>query len=263
MMAAIRWAAASVALLAAGSLAAPLGAGAVAVAAPRSGYDDASPPVRAMQDDDTTNPGFLWVQQGEAVWADTSVPSGQSCQGCHGAATAMRGVAARYPAYDPALRRPLTLAQRIALCRTRYQRAPELTPDADEALAVEAYVGLQSRGMSIHVDTAGDAAPFAEHGRRLFTTRMGQLNLSCAACHDGLAGQHLAGALIPQGQPNGYPLYRLEWQSLGSLYRRIVNCLTGIRAEPFAADSPEFADLAFYLSARADGLAVETPAVRP
>ena len=33
-----------------------------------SGYQDASPETRAMQDDDASNPGFLWVQQGEALW---------------------------------------------------------------------------------------------------------------------------------------------------------------------------------------------------
>ncbi len=232
-------------------------------AAPHSGYQDASPPVRAMQDDDTANPGFLWVQQGEGIWSDGAVPSGQSCQSCHGAGAVMRGVAARYPAYDALLGRPLTLAERIALCRTERQRAAPFPTESDEALAIEAYVATQSRGLPIHVDTGGAAQPFAAHGHSLFTTRMGQLNLSCAQCHDGLAGQHLAGATIPQGQPNGYPLYRLEWQALGSLYRRIVNCLTGVRAKPFAADSRDLVDLEFYLAARADGLPVEAPGVRP
>ena len=232
-------------------------------AAPRSGYQDASPSIRAMQDDDAENPGFLWVQQGEGIWSDASVPSGQSCQSCHGAATTMRGVAARYPAYDAKLARALTLGQRIEQCRTERQRAAGFKSESDELLAIEAYVGSQSRGLPIHIDTGGPAQPFAEHGRQLFTTRMGQLNLSCAGCHDGLAGQRLAGALIPQGQPNGYPLYRLEWQSLGSLYRRIRNCLTGVRAEPFPPDSPDLVDLEFYLASRADGLPVETPAVRP
>jgi sulfur-oxidizing protein SoxA len=235
----------------------------MAQGAPHSGYADASPPVQAMQDDDTANPGFLWVQQGEAIWSDAAVPSGQSCQSCHGAGATMRGVAARYPAYDPRLGRPLTLAQRIALCRTERQRAAPFPTDSDEALAIEAYVANQSRGLPIHVDTSGPAQPFAAHGRSLFETRMGQLNLSCAQCHDGLAGQHLAGATIPQGQPNGYPLYRLEWQALGSLYHRIVNCMTGVRAEPFAADSRDLVDLEFYLAARADGLPIETPGVRP
>ena len=236
---------------------------AVAGAAPHSGYEDASPPVRAMQDDDSANPGFLWVQQGEGIWSDAAVPSGQSCQGCHGPAASMRGVAARYPAYDPKLGRPLTLEQRIELCRTERQHAAAFGSESEALLAIEAYVANQSRGLPLHVDAGGPAQPFAEHGRRLFATRMGQLNLSCAECHDGLAGQRLAGATIPQGQPNGYPLYRLEWQSLGSLYHRIVNCLAGVRAEPFAPGSPDLVDLEFYLAARADGLPIEAPAVRP
>ena len=225
-------------------------------AAPRSGYADASPPVRAMQDDDTANPGFLWVQQGEGIWAD-------NCSSCHSAATTMRGVSARYPAYDAKLGRPLTLEQRIEQCRTERERAAAFAPEGDELLAITAFVGLQSRGIPMAVDASGPAQSFAERGRELFTTRMGQLNLSCAQCHDDLAGHHLAGALIPQGQPNGYPLYRLEWQSLGSLARRLRNCLTGVRAEPLAPDSPDLVALELYLGTRADGLTVETPAVRP
>ena len=80
---------------------------------------------------------------------------------------------------------------------------------------------------------------------------------------DGLAGRHLGGSRIPQGHPNGYPLYRLEWQAVGSLNRRIRNCLTGVRAEPFPPDAPELTALALFLAWRADGLLVETPAVRP
>lgn len=232
-------------------------------AAPHSGYQDASPPIRAMQDDDAANPGFLWVQQGESLWTGSSNPSGQSCASCHGQATSMRGVSARYPAFDPGTARPMTLEQRIEDCRTRRQAAPAWKAESDELLAIAAFIGEQSRGVPIAVDSSGPAAPFVAHGRSIFTTRMGQLNLSCAQCHDGLAGQHLASALIPQGQPNGYPLYRLEWQSLGSLYRRIRNCLTGVRAEPFTPASPDLVDLEFYLASRANGLPVETPAVRP
>jgi sulfur-oxidizing protein SoxA len=234
-----------------------------AVAAPHSGYDDASPPVRAMQDDDAANPGFLWVQQGEAIWSDASVPTGKSCASCHGAAAAMRGVSAHYPEYDAGLGRPVTLGQRIEQCRTQRQGAPAFKPESDEALAIEAFVGTQSRGLPVAVDAGGPARPFYEHGQTLFRTRMGQLNLACAQCHEGLAGHRLAGAVIPQGQPNGYPLYRLEWQSLGSLYRRLRNCMTGVRAEPFAPDAPDLVDLELYLAARADGLLIETPAVRP
>ena len=218
-----------------------------AAPAPRSGYDDASPAVQAMQDDDTANPAMLWVQQGEALWA-------QNCAACHGSVASFRGLATHYPRYDPKLGRPVLLEQ----------AATHATPLAGEdLLAITALIGLQSRGMPVAVDTTGPAAPFAAAGEVLFRTRMGQLNLSCATCHEQLAGHRLGGARIPEGHPNAYPLYRLEWQSLGSFYRRLRNCMTGVRAEPLAADSPERVALELYLMGRSNGLMIETPGVRP
>ena len=73
----------------------------------------------------------------------------------------------------------------------------------------------------------------------------------------------LAGNPIPQAHPTGYPLYRLEWQGLGSLQRRLRNCFIGVRAEPYAYGAPEFVDLELYLMWRARGMKMESPAVRP
>jgi L-cysteine S-thiosulfotransferase len=230
----------------------------------RSGYDDASPATRAMQDDDASNPGFLWVQQGESLWSERPGATARSCADCHGDATrTMRGVATHYPMFDGKLGRPVTLEQRINQCRTERQGVGKLAPDSDPMLALTAFVGLQSRGLPVQVSIDTPARPFFEAGQALFTLRQGQLDLSCSQCHDGLAGQRLGGSVIPQGQPNGYPEYRLEWQGMGSLYRRIRNCLIGIRAEPLDPAAPELAALEFYLGWRANGLKVETPAVRP
>lgn len=234
---------------------------AVAQAQPRSGYQDASAETRAMQDDDAANPAFLWVAQGEALWSQPAGTSGKSCADCHGPVSSMQGVAARYPVF--AGDRMLTLDQRIEQCRTDRQHAPPRGPESDERLSLSAYVGRQSRGMPLAVSIDGPARPFFEAGRALFGLRQGQLNLSCAQCHDGLAGQRLAGAVIPQGHPNGYPEYRLEWQGIGSFQRRLRNCLIGTRAEPLAPDAPEVASLALFMAWRARGLTVETPAVRP
>ena len=209
-----------------------------------------------MQDDDSQNPAMLWVQQGQGLWD-------QGCASCHGAVGSMRGVSARYPAYDAHLGRPITLAGRVNQCRTERAGQAAWPTEGDEMLGVSALVGLQSRGVPVAIEGDGAARPFIEQGRALFTLRQGQLNLSCANCHDTLAGQRLGGARIPQGQPNGYPLYRLEWQSMGSLDRRLRNCLTGVRAEPLPPASPEMAALQFYLGYRSNGLVVETPAVRP
>ena len=229
----------------------------------RSGYDDAGPQVRAMQDDDLANPAFLWVQQGAALWARREGAAGKSCADCHGAVEMMRGVAARYPAHDPARGRVVNLEQRVNQCRTERQGAALLPPEGDAMLGITALVGLQSRGLPVAVDVSGPASVHAARGEDFFRLRQGQLNLSCAQCHDQLAGQALAGSRIPQGHATGYPIYRLEWQGMGSLFRRLRACLVGVRAEPLGRDDALLGDLELYLAARAAGLAVETPGVRP
>jgi sulfur-oxidizing protein SoxA len=175
----------------------------------------------------------------------------------------MQGVAARYPAFDAARGRPVDLEQRINLCRTERQEAPSSPYESPDLLALTAYVAHQSRGRPVAVADDPHTRPFIAAGREIFEGRQGQLNLSCAQCHDDNWGQRLAGTPIPQAHPTGYPAYRLEWQSLGSLRRRLRNCLVGMRAEPYPNDGPEIVDLELFLAWRARGLPIETPAVRP
>ncbi|MDB5511901.1 MAG: cytochrome [Enterovirga sp.] len=223
-----------------------------------------SPALRAMQADDAANPGMLSVLDGEALWNTRAGDAARSCADCHGpAATGMRGVAARHPAWNKASGAPMDLTGRIEMCRTENQRAPPLPAESPDLLALSAYVAHQSRGMPISPPDDPGTAAARERGRRLFTARIGQLDLSCAACHDDNWGKRLAGSPIPQGHPVGYPAYRLEWQALGSLQRRLRNCMSGVRAEPYRFDAPELVDLEAYLMGRAAGLAMETPAVRP
>ncbi|MCA6121046.1 sulfur oxidation c-type cytochrome SoxA [Bradyrhizobium sp. WSM 1704] len=230
----------------------------------RSGYSFMGPDSRAMQDDDTSNPGMLWVLDGETLWKRKAGTAGKACGDCHSdARVSMKGVAARYPTFDKALGKPVDLEGRINLCRSNHQQAPPLAYESRELLALTAYVAQQSRGMPIEVGNDPDLAPFVAKGHELFTRRQGQLNLACANCHDDNWDRKLAGAPITQGQPTGYPLYRLEWQSLGSLQRRLRACITGIRAQAYEYGSPELVELEAYLMSRARGMKLETPAVRP
>ena len=244
-----------------------IGATAVAAEIPlserKSGYDFMGPDTRAMQDDDTTNPGMLWVLDGEALWKRKAGAANKSCADCHGdAGTSMKGVAARYPAFDAGRGRPIDLEQRVNICRADRQQATPLPFEGKELLALTAYIGRQSRGMPIEIGDDERTKPFLEAGRDLFNRRQGQLNLSCAQCHDDNWGQKLAGAPVPQGHATGYPLYRLEWQSLGSLQRRLRNCIVGMRAEPYAFGAPEYVDLELYLMWRARGMKVCTSCSR-
>jgi L-cysteine S-thiosulfotransferase len=230
----------------------------------KSGYEFMGREIRTMQDDDTTNPAMLWVLDGEALWKRKDGAAAKSCADCHGdGRTNMRGVAARYPAFNASRGRPVDLEQRINICRTDKQNATLLAFESKELLALAAYVGRQSRGMPIAIEDDERSKPFLQTGRDMFNQRQGQLNLSCAQCHDDNWGQKLAGAPIPQGHATGYPLYRLEWQTLGSLQRRLRNCIFGMRAESYPLGAPEYVDLELYLMWRARGMKVETPAVRP
>jgi sulfur-oxidizing protein SoxA len=230
----------------------------------RSGYEFMGRETRAMQDDDATNPAVLWLLDGEALWNRKLGVAARSCADCHGEARdSMRGVAARYPAFDPPSGRPLSLDQRINACRVGPQQAAPLAYESRELLALSAYVARQSRGLPVTPDADARSAPFREAGRASFQRRRGQLNLSCAQCHDANWGKALAGSTIPQAHPTGYPLYRLEWQSLGSLQRRLRSCLSGVRAELYAYGAPELVELELYLMWRARGMKLEAPAVRP
>jgi sulfur-oxidizing protein SoxA len=230
----------------------------------KSGYDFMGGETRAMQDDDAANPAMLWVLDGETLWNRKQGAAEKSCADCHGNARAsMQGVAAGYPTFDGARSRPVDLEQRINICRAEQQKATPLPFEGKDLLALAAYVAMQSRGMPIESKTDERLQPFLKAGRDMFNLRQGQLNLSCAQCHDDNWGEKLAGAPIPQGHANGYPLYRLEWQTLGSLRRRLRTCLIGMRATPYELGAPEYVDLELYLMWRARGMNVETPAVRP
>lgn len=228
-----------------------------------SGFEAMSPALQALQRDDTQNPAMLWVQDGAQAWA-AAPPGGRSCQACHGPAPrSMAGVAARYPAFDAGLGRPLNLAQRVNQCRQRHQGLPALAPESQTLLGLAAYLGLQSRGLPLRPPEDPRLAPWRARGEALYRQRIGQLDLACQHCHAQRAGLHLGGSVIPPGDPLGYPLYRLEWQGMGSLQRRLRGCMSGVRAQPYDWDAPELLALELYLAQRFAGLPLQTPALRP
>ena len=249
-------AAASLLLCAAGVLAQP--------EPRRSGLHYMSPALQALQRDDGQNPALLWAADGAALWRDRGNPAGRACADCHGdQSQRIAGAAARHPAWDAVAAEPVNLAGRINACRQRHQQAAPLAAESADALALALWLGLQSRGQPVAPPDDPRLAPLRAQGAALWQQRLGQLNLACSHCHDQRAGLRLGGAVIPQGHATGYPLYRLEWQALGSLQRRLRACVTGVRAEPWAAGAPEWLALEAYLAVRAAGLPVETPAVRP
>src|SRR6266852_2542993 len=123
-------------LIAAGIGASFLSATEIPQAQRRSGYSFMTPDTQAIQDDDTANPGMLWVLDGEALWKSKVGAAGKACADCHDdARVGMKGVAARYPAFDKTLGRPVNLEQRINLCRVQHQQATPLAYESRDLLS--------------------------------------------------------------------------------------------------------------------------------
>jgi sulfur-oxidizing protein SoxA len=217
--------------------------------------------LRALQNDDFANPGMLWVESGERLWRAPAGRKKIACAGCH-KDQSMRGVAAGYPKIDKASGKLLNLEGRINQCRSERMGAEPLRYESEELLALAAYLARQSLRLPIKTSIGGAARAHFEAGRASYHLRRGQMNLSCAHCHDAQWGKRLLSETISQGHPNAYPAYRMEWQALGSLERRLRACLSGIRAEMLPYGSQEYRDLELYLAWRGEGLPVETPGVR-
>ena len=228
----------------------------------QSSYELMSAENKAMQDDTSLNPAMFWVGDGQSLWQAKGSPNAKSCASCHGdVKKSMRGIATQFPKVIKG--KLQTLEGQINQCREVRQEVPKLAYESKDLLALTALIALQSKGMPISVKETPTNKKDLKQGQDFFNQRMGQLNLSCAQCHEERAGLRLGGSLIPQGHPNAYPIYRLEWQTLGSVQRRLRNCMSGVRAQQFEYGSSEMAQLELYLMWRARGMPMESPGVRP
>jgi sulfur-oxidizing protein SoxA len=227
-------------------------------AEPRSGYAFQSSDTQTLQDDDFQNPGMLWVDQGEALFQTVAGDSGKACVDCH---ADMQGVARAFPQRHPDTGQLMSLTQQIQHCRTTHQQATPISYESTPALALSAYIGYQSTGLPFAPVPASLAMALAR-GEAYYYQRKGQLNLGCQHCHEDSVGEMLRGDKISQGHGNGYPIYRLEWQSAGSLHRRLRACDIGVRAQPHQLGSQTYTEVELFLRQRAGSLPLEVPAVR-
>lgn len=232
-------------------------------AEPRSGYEFITSETRVMQDDDFANPGLLAVDRGKELFKQKQKNSNRSCADCHGEDGEKLNIKniARYPVYNDEKKDIITLQKQISNCRVAINEQT-LNTDHPDLIALETFVRNRAVGEIVNVQVDGPVSKLLEKGEALFTTRNGLIDMSCYHCHSLYPGQMIRGQKISQGQANGFPAYRLATGEVTSLHQRIQQCLTLLRAEPFATDSDEIKQLGLYLMSRSNGLAIETPAVR-
>lgn len=229
-----------------------------------SGWHYRTEETRALEADSFQNPGMLYVERGEEIWNTVDGAAGKSCASCHGDdGEFLKGLGANYPKWDEASNRPINVELQINACREANMEAKPYKFDAADQKALTTYIKHQSLGMPVEVDlTQGEMKSWWDKGEELYYTRTGQLNLSCATCHEDYNGNYIRADHLSQGNVNGFPTYRLKQSSMVSLHNRFRGCIRDTRAEFPAAFSDDLMALEVYVTWRGSGLSVETPAVR-
>jgi sulfur-oxidizing protein SoxA len=219
---------------------------------------------RALEADSFQNPGMLYVERGGEIWNTVEGAAGKSCASCHGdAAESMAAVGATYPKWDADAKRPINVELQIDKCRVNNMQAEAYKFDAAEQRALTTFIKHQSLGKPVELDLSqGELQSWWEKGKEVYYTRTGQLNLSCASCHEENNGKYIRADHLSQGNVNGFPTYRFNTGGMVSLHNRYRGCIRDTRAEFPAAFSDELMALEVYTTWRGTGLSVETPAVR-
>ena len=216
-----------------------------------------------MEEDSFVNPGMLTVEEGATEWNKVEGSAGKSCASCHGdGVESMKGVGASYPKWDAASSKPINIELKINDCREKQMGADPFKFDDSRQIALTSFIKNKSLGMPVSVDLSqGDMQKWWDMGKDVYYTRFGQLNMSCATCHEVNMGKMIRADHLSQGQINGFPTYRLK-NGMVSVHNRFRGCIRDTRAEIPKAFSDELMALEVYVTWRGTGLSVETPAVR-
>ncbi|MBT8476517.1 MAG: sulfur oxidation c-type cytochrome SoxA [Alphaproteobacteria bacterium] len=228
----------------------------------RSGWTFRTTETQALQMDDFDNPGMIFVDQALDSFETVDGAAGKSCASCHEDPAEFEGLRAQLPKYNEEAGEVWTMEMYVNNCRTERMEAEAWGWKSQPMLNMNALISLQSRGMPVNVAVDGPAQSVWEQGKEMYYTRYGQLELSCANCHEDNYDNYIRADHLSQGQTNGFPVYRLKQANLITQHNRFRGCIRDTRAHTFAEGSPEFVALELYVASRGNGLSVEAPSVR-
>jgi L-cysteine S-thiosulfotransferase len=242
--------------------------------------------LQALQKDSHGNPVALWIDRGNSLWQS-------QCQSCHAGIDTLKRSATSFPRLAPGGKTLRNLEDQIAVCQQRSSGAAKppgtvnatpsasgtsasaqsvtktgsaLANDHEDVLALSAALHQAAQGE--HILAAASKGQDAlwqarlQSGQQLYQTRMGRINLACMHCHDQKVGAQMRADVISQGHTTGFPIYRMTWQTLGSVERRLRACYSGVQAPLPPPGSAELRDLELFMKVRANGMVLDGPSIR-
>jgi len=176
------------------------------------------------------------------------------------------GIRQNYPYFDLKSGEVITLELALNRCRETNGEEP-YSYVKDEMASLTAYMAFTSRGKPFDIKIPNDprALEAYQKGEEYFYTRRGQLNFSCASCHVQNPGNHIRTEVLAPalGIVAAMPIYRSEWNGMGTMSRRLVTCNSQVRGVPLKPQDELYRDVEYYLSYMSNGLPVSGPGARP
>ena len=175
-------------------------------------------------------------------------------------------IAGDYPKFDEKRGEVVTLTSAINEClKANGEKA--WNPKKGKMAQLQAYFANASKeaGKKVNIQIPSKAAAEAyERGKKNYYSQRGYLKLSCANCHVQGAGMRVRNEYMSPllGHTTHFPVYRLKWQGLGTLERRMSGCNKDQGENPHKADSRWMKELLYFMAYMSNGLPVDGPDIR-
>ncbi|MDX2158787.1 MAG: sulfur oxidation c-type cytochrome SoxA [Hyphomicrobiaceae bacterium] len=237
---------------------------------------------REMIADPFANPGFLFVDRGEALWKQSRGTKNVSLETCDlgEGPGKLEGAYAKLPRYFADADRVMDLEQRLLWCMEKIQGLdtadivkrkfgkPNVTSDMQDLVG---FIANKSNGMKIVAQQSHPKEKeMAEIGEALFYRRGGQWDFACSTCHEA-PGQRIRLQALPLLAKPGkaaqltmgtWPTYRVSQSQLRTMQHRLWDCYWQMRWPDATYASDGITALTAYLMKNADGGEIQVPSIK-
>ncbi len=175
-------------------------------------------------------------------------------------------IAGDYPYFDDKKGEVVTITQAINDCLVDAGQK-KWNIKKGKMAKLEAYFAHKSKeaGKKVDIKINSKAAEEAyERGKKAYYSQRGYLKLSCATCHVQGAGKRVRAEYMSPllGHTTHFPVYRLKWNSLGTLERRIEGCNKDEGENPHKGSSKWAKEVLYFMSYMSNGMTIDGPDIR-
>lgn len=201
------------------------------------------------------------IEEGEALYKK-KFANGKSFKDCF----PKPDIAGDYPLFDEKKGEVVTLTSAINNCLVANGEKKWKTTKGKMA-KLEAFFANSSKeaGKKVNIKiNSKKAAEAYERGKKEYYSQRGYLKMSCATCHVQGAGQRVRAEYMSPllGQTTHFPVYRLKWEGLGTLERRLKGCNKDQGEKPHKPDSKWMKELIYFMAYMSNGMKIDGPDIR-